>query len=153
MSEETPSVEELKERLKVEEVPVEEEPVQKKQTDIVAEFRNLGRQLAETLDTAWRSEERQHIEAEVREGVKTFVEEMDRVFEEAKESPAADRVRREATEVRTRVESSDFGGKARSSIAQGLRWMSQELGKLSEQFTPVEKQPPAESAADEESEA
>ncbi len=48
MSEETPSVEELKERLKVE-IPVEEEPTKADiGKDVVEEFKNLGRQFAET---------------------------------------------------------------------------------------------------------
>lgn len=140
MSEETPSVEELKERLKIEEIDVAEEPV-KERPDVAAELRNLGRQFAETLETAWRSEERQRIESEVREGMKSFVAEVDRIFKEAKESPVAGKVREEADEIRVKVEKSDIGNKARVSIAQGLHWMSQELGKLATQFTPAEKQP------------
>jgi len=139
MSEDTPSVEELKERLKVE-IPVEEEPVKEKVgQDVVAELKNLGRQFAETLQTAWNSEERVRIESEVREGMQSFVKEVDRVFQEAKDSPAAERIRTEATDVKSRVESSDFGEKARKGVAQGLHWMSEELGKLATKFTPPEK--------------
>jgi hypothetical protein len=139
MSDETPSVEELKARLKVE-VPVEEEPVKENTpTDVSAELKRLGRQFAETLQTAWNSEERQRIEVEVREGVKSFVNEVDRVFQEAKQSPAAGRVREEAAEIKSRVEESDIGNKARSGFVQGLQWMSEELGKLATKFSPPEK--------------
>ncbi len=52
MSDETPSVEEIKERLKIE---VEEETVVKGDSvDIADELKNLGRQFAETLQTAWK---------------------------------------------------------------------------------------------------
>ena len=139
MSDEMPSVEELKERLKVE-VPVEEEPVKESpQTDVADELKRLGRQFAETLQTAWNSEERIRIENEVREGVKSFVGEVDRVFQEAKDSPAAGKVREEASEIKDRVEASDIGNKARSGFVQGLQWMSEELGKLATKFTPPEK--------------
>lgn len=143
MSEETPSVEEIKERLKVEEIPVEEEvtKAEAQRMDIAAELKSLGRQFAETLETAWHSEERQRVEVQVREGIRSFANEVDNVIREIKESPAAGRVKEEAAEVRNRVESGDLGRKARVGIVQGLRWLSEELDRLAEQFTPAEKSP------------
>lgn len=139
MSEETPSVEELKARLKVE-IPVEEEPAKENiGQDIAGELKSLGRQFAETLQTAWNSEERQRVETEIREGVQSFVKEVDRAFQEAKESPAAERMRGEAVDIKNRVETSDIGDKARKGVVQGLQWMSEELGKLATKFTPPEK--------------
>ena len=138
MSDEMPSVEEIKERLKIE---VEEEPVTKGDSvDIAAELKSLGRQFAETLQTAWNSEEWQKIETNVRDGVQSFVKEVDRVFVEAKESPTAEKVRKEAADAKTRVEASNLGQKTRDGMAQGLQWMSEELGKLATKFTPVEEE-------------
>jgi ClpP class serine protease len=137
MSEETPSVEEIKARLKIE---VEEEPVKATaNADISNELKNLGRQFAETLQSAWNSEERQRIEKEVREGVKSFIGEVDRVFQDANSSAAAERIRNEAANVKTKVDSSDIGKKAQSSLAQGLKWMSEELNRLADKFTAPEK--------------
>ncbi|KAA3662878.1 MAG: hypothetical protein DWQ04_12165 [Chloroflexi bacterium] len=139
MSEETPSVEELKERLKVE-IPVEEEPTKADVGhDVVEEFKNLGRQFAETLQTAWNSEERVRIETEIREGMQSFAKEVDRVFQEAKDSPAADRVRTEAAGAKNKFDSSDIGERTRKGIVQGLHWLSEELGGLATKFTPPEK--------------
>ena len=141
MSEETPSVEEIKERLKIE-VEEEEMPAKataKPEAEIVTELKQLGRQFAETLQSAWNSEERQRIEGEVREGVQSFVAEVDKVFQEARQSTAAERVREEATELKTRVETTDLGEKTRHSVVQGLRWMSEELARLANKFTPPEK--------------
>lgn len=138
MSDETPSVEEIKDRLKIE---VEEDPVKPAapQTDIAAELKNLGRQFAETLQTAWNSEERQRIEGEVRDGVKSFVNEVDRVFQNANDTAAAKRLQDEAATVKTKVETSELGTRARSNFVQGLRWMSEELNKLAEKFTTAER--------------
>lgn len=150
MTDETPSVEEIKARLKGEEVPVEEEPVkesQKGDVDVVAELKSLGRQFAETLQTAWNSEERVRFETEVRQGMQSFVGEVDRVFQEARESKPVEKVREEAVEIKGRFETSDIGGRTRHGVAQGLHWMSEELGKLAAKFTPVEKAPPAEETA------
>jgi len=140
MSEETtPSVEEIKARLKVE-VPVEEEEVTKAEAqsvDVTAELREFGRQFADTIRTAWNSAERQRLEGELRDGMRSFADEVDKAIQEIKASPAADRVKSEASHVRDRVQASDVGNKTRSGVAQGLQRLSEELGKLAERFTPA----------------
>lgn len=144
--EQMPDVDEIKERLKVE-IPVEEEPA-KPQPDIAAELKNLGQQFAQTLQTAWQSEERQRVEAEFREGMRSFAEEVDKAIQEVKTTPAAQRVRDEAEQVKERVESGDLGRRARGGFAQGLRWLGDELSKLADQFTPIEKSPEEEEGAE-----
>jgi hypothetical protein len=135
--EQVPDVKEIKERLKVE-IPVEEEVTKAdvKAIDVSAELKDLGRQFADTLRTAWNSQERQRIEADIREGVKSFADEVDKAIREAKESPTAARVREEAGQVVNKVESTDVGRRVRGGLVQGLQWLSEELGKLAEQFTP-----------------
>lgn len=147
---EVPDVTEIKARL-AEEIPVEEEELAgaakagaAEDVDVSAELKNLGRQLAETFKTAWASEERKKVEGEIRQGVKTFVEEMDKAIREVKKSPAAQKVREEAAEIKTRAEAGELSQKTKANMAQGLRWLSEELEKLANQFTPQEKQPPAE---------
>jgi hypothetical protein len=149
--EQTPSVEEIKERLKVD-IPVEEEPIKAEtgQRDISNELKELGRQFADTVQTAWHSEEKQRIENEVRQGVKSFVDEVDKAIREAKESQAAAKVKEEATEVKSKIESGEFGQKTREGLVQGLQWLSEELGKLAEQFTVAEKSPTADSSEENE---
>lgn len=149
MSDETPSVEEIKERLRVE-IPVEEEAAKAEaQTrDVVEELKGLGKQFAETVQAAWNSEERQKVEAEIRQGMKSFVDEVDKAIRQVKESDVTTKVKEEAVEVKTKVESGELGRKAREGLVQGLQWLSEELGKLAEQFTPREKQPPTDTPED-----
>lgn len=143
-----PNVEDIKARLKTEEIPVDEETPEVEKQDVVAELKGLGRQFAETLEKAWNSEERQRFETQVREGVQSFVKEVDNVIREAKQSPAAEKVRGEAVEIRERVETGEFSRKARVSLVQGLSWLSEELAKLAEQFAPAEKTPEDVAAAE-----
>ena len=140
--EQVPNVEEIKERLKVE-IPVEEEEATKADTtrDFGEELKNLGKQFADTVQSAWDSEERQRVESEIRSGVKSFVSEVDKAIHEAKESQAAAKVKEEATEIKTKLETGDLGKKTRDGLVQGLQWLSEELGKLAEQFAPAEKSP------------
>lgn len=147
--EQTAGVEDIKIRLGSE-IPVEEEYVEPEslkvevEPDFVAELRNLGRQFADTLNTAWNSQERQKFEGEVREGMKTFADEVDKAFKEIKKSPVTQKAKEEASTIKTKVETGDVGQKTKSGLAQGLSWLSEELAKLANQFTPVEKSPEGE---------
>jgi hypothetical protein len=146
MSEEqTPDIEEIKARI---EIPVEEDVDELKadekasaDPDLVSEFQNLGRSFAEAFESAWNSEERKRVEQEVREGVQSFADEVDKVIRDAKASPTGERMANEAADIASKVETSDFGRRALEGISQGLAWMSVELGKMAEQFTPPEKSP------------
>jgi hypothetical protein len=146
-----PTIEELKAEERIE-IPVEEVEEQKERAqrpDVSDALRDLGRQFAETLQAAWNSQERKEFEQEVQEGVRRFADEVNRVFKEAKESPTTQKVKEEAKEVRTKVETGELGRKARGGLVEGLTWMSQELARMAEQFSPPEKGP--ESTAETES--
>lgn len=128
------------------EIPVEEdmagnagkaEPV----ADITAALRDFGRQFAHTIESAWNSQERREFEEEVREGIDQFAAEVRKAFREIKESGAAQKVREEAGEAKDRVERADLAQKARAGMVEGLEKLSQELGKLADQFSPAEKPP------------
>jgi hypothetical protein len=142
--EQVPDVEDVKIRLSKDEIPVDDETEYKAEegtTDVVDELRKLGRQFGETMRTAWDSEERRNFEQQARQGVQTFAQEVDKAFREAADSDAAQRAKSEAIEFRGKASASDISHKTQSSLAKGLRWFSDELGKLADSFTPAEKGP------------
>jgi hypothetical protein len=111
--------------------------------NIEEELKNLGRQFAETIQSAWNSDEVKKVEAQVREGVKKFSEEVGNIFNDAKESKAGQKM----GDTVNKVDESDTAQSIKKGLAQGLHWLSQELGKLSESMAnaePTEKQPPKE---------
>ena len=143
--EQNPDIEEIKERI---EIPIEDDDIDSLKADeksmgpdLMEEFKNLGRQFAETIEAAWNSEERVRVESEIREGVHSFVDEVDKVIRQAKNNEKTEKILNEAAGVKNRAESSDLGLKARDGIVQGLTWLSEEFGKLATQFTPAEKSP------------
>ena len=98
-----------------------------KETDtrrVVEELRELGRQLGETLEAAWKSEERKEAERELRAGARAFAEEVERAWGRARGTKTA-----------------DLGPKARRSAVEALRWMSAELESLADRFTPADTGP------------
>lgn len=112
--------------------------------DLAAEFREFGRQIADTFRTAWDSAERQKLEAELREGAQSFAAEFDKVIRELREGSTGQKIKEEASELKAQMESGEFRRKARASVVQGLRWLSEELGKVADQFNPAAKEPEAE---------
>ncbi len=148
MTDEKPKIDQLKdeERLKIE-IPVDEDAggaKSEKADEILDEFKRLGRQFADTLEGIFTSEEARRVETELRAGMRTFVEEVEKAFSQAKESPTASRMKEEAAGVKDRVESGELGRKTQEGVVSGLRWLSTELEKLAEQFTPAEGESPRE---------
>ncbi len=139
-------VNELKaeERLKIE-IPMEEEDVAAKPAsttvNVTEEFQKLGREFANTLQTAWNSDERQQVEGEVRAGLRSFADEVDKIIRDVKDSPASEKVTGSASNAKDRVGSSDVGQKTMGGIAGGLRWLGNELGNIADHFTAPEKSP------------
>ena len=131
----TDSVDDIKDRLKGEEPAAEANPAQ----DIVEELRDVGKQFADTLNRAWNSEERNRVEEEVRAGVKAFGEEIDKVISGVRSGNARETVKETAEKVTPpRVNPSEAGDKAKEGVVSGLRWLSTELGKVADRFTPHE---------------
>ena len=147
MSDEKPIIDHLKdeERIKID-IPFEEDAADAKAgaTDVVEEFKRLGRQFADTLEGIFNSEEARRVETEVRAGMKSFAGEVEKVFNQAKENPTASRMKEEATGMKDRMETGEIGRKTQEGMVGGLRWLSTELEKLANQFTPVDDETPAE---------
>lgn len=156
MSDDKPIIDQLKEdeRLKID-IPMEDEPLKSAKSagsaDIAEEFKRLGRQFADTLEGIFTSEEARRVETELRAGMKTFAEEVEKAFNQAKDSPAASRMKEEATAAKERVETGEYAHKAQEGVVTGLRWLSNELEKLANQFAPSGsgEQPPAEKSPEE----
>lgn len=140
-----PSIEDLKadEKENVERIVIEEEDLDPKDgkqgPDVAAEFQKLGHQLGETLQNAWESEERKRIETEVREGIHSFVAEIDKVLQGVKENETTSKLKDDAVGAKSKVEESEMGQKARDGIVEGLRWLSVGLNELAVKFTAPEK--------------
>jgi soluble cytochrome b562 len=152
--EQEPGIEDLKaqEKENVERIVIEEDDLDTDGTrsghDITAELQKLGHQLGETLQSAWESEERKRMEKEVREGMQSFVAEIDKVLQGVKVVDKTGKLKEDALGAKTKVEESELGQKARIGIVEGLHWLSQGLNELAIKFTPPEK--PADAPGEEE---
>lgn len=114
-------------------------PGPEREPGIEEELRTLGRRFTDVLQAAWASEERRKVEAEVRESMKRFSAEMERLFDRTRESPTGERVRTKVGEARERAAESEAARRTREALAQGLHRMSEELARLADRFTPADE--------------
>jgi CHASE3 domain sensor protein len=148
-----PIVDDLKEKerltITIEEFEIPEEGAKETPSDrfdVAAELSRLGRKVAETLRSALESDERQRIEQDLRQGMQSFVQEAEEVIREVRSGNVGQRVRGEAVQLKEQVESADLGRKMRSGMVQGLRWLSEEMGRLADQVAQPRQNPPADTA-------
>lgn len=133
---EMPSVDEIKDRLKVEISVEEEEPAASSSgsASVVDELSKLGKNFAESVRGARSREDIQRFESELREGFQSFVGEVENVVREVREGTTGQKIKEEVSGLRETVKSDDVGANVKGGVVKGLRWLSEEMGKLADQF-------------------
>ncbi len=114
-------------------------------SSIVDELSKMGKLVAQAVQSAWASEERKKLEAEIAEGMRKLSDELTEAARKAGESDAAKQLRAQAEKVVAEVKESDITEEIRKGLLVGLEALNQELGKLVERLEP-KKAPAAESA-------
>ncbi len=101
--------------------------------ELFEEINRLGARFAEVVQTAWNSEERKKIEADFRKGASalgaTLEESMQKISDNQKAKDLVDQADDVMTNVGDKVRSSDVTHDLSSSLAKGLRKMSDQLEK------------------------
>jgi hypothetical protein len=113
---------------------------------ITDELSKMGKLLAQAIQSAWASEERRKLEAEIVDGLRKFGDEVSAAAKKASDSDTAKQIKTQAEKVATDVQQKDVAGDIRKGMISGLEVINQELGKLVDRLEP--KQAPAESAAE-----
>jgi hypothetical protein len=119
--------------------------------ELFEEVQRLGSRFAQVLQTAWNSDERKQIETEVRKGLSAMasgVEDgLNKVSEDERTRNVVDQADDVMTSMGETIRSSEVTKELTSSLATGLRKVSDTLSKwVNEQTT----QPPADAGEDEE---
>ncbi len=107
------------------------------QPDLASQFRELGDQLKNLLQTAWSSDEAHQVKEELKTGLHTLGQAATEAVEDFKASEAGEKIRVEAQDFKTRVESGEVEAKAREEISKALNIISTELQKAIDSFKPA----------------
>ncbi len=107
--------------------------------EIADELKRLGKQLHSTAKTAWESEERRQLEAEIVSGLNAVASEIERTLRECRVSPEGEILKAKAREVKEKTQSEQLGTEVRRGFLQALRQINAELERLQSSWTPPEK--------------
>jgi hypothetical protein len=103
---------------------------------ITEELSKLGKQMAEAIKTAWESDDRKKLQAEILDGLQKFGDEVTDALDKAGKTETAQDLRVKAEKVATDVRASNVAEDVRKGIISGLDVLNQELGKLVEKLEP-----------------
>jgi hypothetical protein len=106
---------------------------------IVDELSKLGQQMAYAIKTAWESDDRKKLQAEILDGLQKFGDEVSEALDKAGKSETAQDLRVKAEKVATDARVSGVAEDVRKGIISGLDVLNQELGKLVEKLEPKDK--------------
>jgi len=119
-------------------IPENERP-KEEAPDLAAEFAELGKKIRSTVETAWTSEERKKIQAELKEGLDRFVKEVDGAIRNARTSETGKKVGAEVKRVTDDIESGKVASEVRRGLVSGLRAFGNALDKMADSFTAADE--------------
>jgi len=116
------------------------------QSDIPSQFRELGENLKSFFHSAWESEESQKLRQELKTGLDELGKATNEAVDEFRASETGQKLKAEAEDFKSRVETGEVEAKAREEISKVLSFINTELGKLNQKVTqqPSETVEPAE---------
>lgn len=129
-----------------EEIPTEEEDApQEDEAPFVAEqpaptaVDRAKSQAANAAKKAWDSNLRKKATGGMKKGATTIAAKSQQVVQERMMKAAEEQARQQAEALKTKIRETDWQHEAKQNTATGLRWLSVQLAKLAERFTPQEE--------------
>lgn len=117
-----------------------------KSEDILAdEFRNLGKNLAEVMRSAWESPERKNIQAEIETGLDELGKSLNHEIDSFRQSPSGQRFKTDMEELNQRIRSGEVTTRARDELLTALKRANAELKNVLSRWeeTDESKSPPS----------
>lgn len=106
--------------------------------DLTAQFQELGQRLVTTARAAWQSEQRQELQQEVTDGLRTVRDQLndalDNVRTSARSQGVTDTVKEQAKKAAETARSNDLLDEMRNGLAAGLRELNEQLRRISERL-------------------
>jgi len=107
----------------------------KSQENISDEFKNLGKNLVETMRTAWESPGWKELQGEIENGLSEFGSTVKNEFESIKESPTAQQFKSDVEDLQDRYKTGEVETKVRGDLISALHSINDELSKLSQKLS------------------
>jgi hypothetical protein len=98
--------------------------------DLIAEFRELGKNLVEMLRTGWESEERKKLQQEIETGLHEMGDSIKKAGQDIAASPMAQDLKADIRDLRQRAESGELEKKVRTEVVTVLQAANEEIKKV-----------------------
>jgi len=106
--------------------------------DLKEEFQNLSQNLKTVINTAWESEERKKVQADIHDGLDELYNAINQMIDEFKVSETGKKVVKEVDDFSERLRSGEIRDQAVEGILSALKKMNAELEKAASKFTSSE---------------
>lgn len=95
--------------------------------DLNQEFKNLGKNLANTLQAIWESPERKRLQQDLENGLQDLGNTLRQEVDKFGESPTGQRMKTDVEDVRQKVKTGEAQQKVRDELVTALRSLNTEL--------------------------
>jgi signal recognition particle GTPase len=112
--------------------------------DIGEQLNELGKNLRETLRTAWESDDRRKLQQEIEFGLTNLRDSLNQAASDFSNSQAGQNLKEDVKDLHERWQTGDVGSKVRSEIADALRTVNKELQKTYQKSQPPPPEKPQE---------
>jgi uncharacterized protein YukE len=98
--------------------------------NLSAEFRNLGKNLVDTLHAAWDSPESKRLQQELETGLTDLADTLRQEADTFMASPTGQQLKTDVEELHARVRSGEAESQIRTELVKALQTLNQELEKV-----------------------
>ncbi len=112
--------------------------------DIGEQLNELGKNLRESLRTAWESDDRRKLQQEIEFGLTNLRDSLNQAASDFSNSQAGQNLKEDVKDLHERWQTGEVGSKVRSEIADALRTVNKELQKTYQKSQPPPPEKPQE---------
>jgi signal recognition particle GTPase len=112
--------------------------------DIGEQLNELGKNLRETLRTAWESDDRRKLQQEIENGLTNLRDSLNQAAKDFSNSQAGQNLKEDVEDLHERWQTGEVGSKVRSEVAEALRTVNKELQKTYQKSQPPPTDKPQE---------
>jgi hypothetical protein len=102
---------------------------QNRSNDIAAEFAEFGQNIKRALQSAWTSDDRKTLQADIEKGLKEASDALKQATNDFSHSQVGQTLKTEADDFQKRVKSGELEAKVRSEVLAALRMANDQLKK------------------------
>ena len=106
--------------------------------ELTAQFQELGQRLVSTARSAWQSEQRQELQQEITDGLRTVRDQLSEAVDTARTSGrnqnVGETVKEQVGKASETLRSNDLLDELRNGLATGLRELNEQLQRISERL-------------------